>query len=180
MQMMRLAISVMRYLLYLFLFTGVTLFVILTKMPWIYDASFAPRENASTTGEEIQNALWFVSESGDFDYLISFKNSAAGLDAIRDEKGNSLLHYAAYEKRTRVCQWLIETQNFDPNITNNLGFTPLDCVMFRGSAVYDCIKSYGGSHSWKYNFWLQASNPNEPFIAGYNLSCSGTNLFDFF
>ncbi len=148
------------------LFNKITMFVfiivwiyitVVFKMPWLYKTSFSPKTKINLLDKDYYSTyLCFVATGNDTD-LNQLKNAGVSFCAPYMNDGSTLLHNAAYHNKIDPCRWLIEYAHINPNVKNNAGLTPLDCVLWKGE-VYEYIKKSGGRHSWRYYFWLQFLN----------------------
>lgn len=76
-----------------------------------------------------------VNLKAPFDYLTILKN-------IKNESGNSLLHIMINKRKLDIAEFLINQLNFDLNIKNNNGETPLHIAVFNALKYFDDIQNY--------------------------------------
>lgn len=71
-----------------------------------------------------------VNLKAPFDYLTILKN-------IKNESGNSLLQIMINKRKLDIAEFLINQLNFDLNIKNNNGETPLHSAVFNALKYFD-------------------------------------------
>ena len=149
--------NIFRYVLGFLFIIMLTYITIVFKMPWLYNASLIQNKNNNLLDQECYSAYMDLLITGDDSHMIRLDNAGASFCLPYLDDGSTLLHNAAIQNKIDACKWLIEHANIDPNVKNNAGLTPLDCILWKGM-TYEYIKGKGGKHSWKYYFWLQFLN----------------------
>lgn len=102
---------------------------------------------ASYTGDAVGDFIVAV-RAGDVVKVTELLKENSTLLELRDETGQSALHYAALANKSAMIELLIE-QGIDPNVRDNEGRTPLTLVEdanLRLDAARDALKDNGGSN----------------------------------
>lgn len=70
--------------------------------------------------------IWKIVLSGDYEQLKKITESPTGDMTVRDEAGNSILHYAARSSNLKMIQYLVEKVGMNPLSGNSYGITAWD------------------------------------------------------
>ncbi len=154
MQVRRLLCGMWRIARRLFLFILLGYFFVLFKTLWVFYAyDLSAFKNRKT--KDLESFYWEeMVGCGREKAYTGLIDEGIPLDEVRDKKGDTLLHFAAARWDLESCQWLVE-HGMDPNVKNDLGWTPMDKSPWRDAESYLYLAECGGRHSWKFRFWFQ-------------------------
>ncbi|MHA1681440.1 MAG: ankyrin repeat domain-containing protein [Promethearchaeota archaeon] len=81
--------------------------------------------------------IFDAARSGNLEFILRCLDSKSVKINDVDKVGNTMLNSALYEKQGRVIKFLLNHDDCDPNISNDIGYSPLHTIFSRKNGAYE-------------------------------------------